>query len=94
MQDSDVRTPNRRRYEVARLGDEIYERDIRPQVEPTHLGEVIAIDVASGDYALADTARLAARGLRERRPGANVWLRRVGHSTLRHFGGGSSRGTE
>ena len=93
MQDSDVWTPNRTRDETARLGDEIYERDIRPQVEATHFGEVIAIDVVSGDYTVADTARSAAKGLRERRPSADVWLMRVGYPTLRHFGGGSSRRT-
>ena len=32
--------PTRRpREETARLGDEIYERDIRPQVEADHHGE-------------------------------------------------------
>ena len=79
--------------ETGRLGDEIYERDIRPKVEAAHFGEVIAIDVDSGDYAIADTARSAARSLRERRPEASVWLTRVGYRALRSFGGGSSRRT-
>lgn len=85
--------PPRPRDEIARLGDEIYERDIRTQVEATHFGEVIAIDVVSGDYAVADTARSAAGALRDQRPGVDVWLMRVGYPTLRHFGGGSSRRT-
>lgn len=76
--------------ETGRLGDEIYEGDIRPKVEVAHFGEVIAIDVDSGDYAVADTARSAATGLRERRPNACVWLMRVGYPTLRRFAGGSS----
>ena len=37
--------------ETARLGDEIYERDIRKQVEADHHGEVVAIDVESGSWA-------------------------------------------
>ena len=77
--------------ETASLGDGIYERDIRPHVEPEHVGEVIAIDVDSGDYALADSASAAAKRLRERRPDAQVWLMRVGYETLRSFGGGSRR---
>ncbi len=77
--------------EIAILGDEIYERDIRPQVEPEHVGEVIAIDVDSGDYALAGSASIAAKRLREQRPDAQVWLMRVGYETLRSFGGGSRR---
>ena len=77
--------------ETGRLGDEIYERDIRRLVEAEHHGEVIAIDVDSGDYAIAATASLAARHLREQRPDAGVWLMRVGYRTLRHFGGSSLR---
>ena len=77
--------------EIGRLGDEMYERDIRPKVEAAYFGKVIAIDVDSGDYSVADTARSAARGLRDRRPDASVWLMRVGYPTLRRFGGGSSR---
>ena len=38
-------TPVRRpKNETARLGDEIYEWDIRPQVEADHHGEYVAID--------------------------------------------------
>ena len=77
--------------ETASLGDKIYERDIRPHVEPEHVGEVIAIDVDSGDYTLADSASAAAKRLRGRRPDAQVWLMRVGYETLRSFGGGSRR---
>ena len=79
--------------ETARLGNEIYEKDIRPRVEAAHHGKVIAIDVDSGDYSIADTASVAARRLRERRPDAGVWLMRVGYKTLRHFGGNSLRRT-
>ena len=44
-----IRTgPTRPIDEIARLGDEIYERDVRPQVEADHHGEVVAIDVESG----------------------------------------------
>lgn len=85
-------TPTRRTDEEARrLGDEIYERDIRPQVEATHYGKIVAIDVDSGDYAIGDTAVAAAERLLERRPDADPWAVRVGYRTLRSFGGGSSR---
>ena len=87
-----AKTPARQRRpkeETARLGDEIYRRDIRAQVEADHHGKVIAIDVDSGEYAIADTASGAAKHLREQRPDASVWLMRVGYRTLRHFGGSS-----
>ena len=85
--------PTRPKEETARLGKEIYERDIRPLVESDHRGQVVAIDVDSGDYAIADTASVAAKRLRARRPDAGVWLMRVGYRTLRHFGGSSLRRT-
>ena len=48
-------TPVRRpKDETARLGDEIYDRDIRPQVEAEHDGEYVAIDVDSGNWAVSD----------------------------------------
>ena len=38
--------------ETARRGDEIYERTIRAQVEATHYGKVVAIDMRVGHRAL------------------------------------------
>ena len=87
----EVPAPTRPKEETARLGKEIYERDIRPQVEPDHRGRVVAIDVDSGEYAIADTASVAAKRLRAQRPDAGVWLMRVGYRTLRHFGSSSLR---
>ena len=40
--------PRRPRKEAVRLGKEIYERDILPQVESDHFGEYVAIDVETG----------------------------------------------
>ena len=80
--------PRRPREETARLGDEIYERDIRPQIETDHHGEYVAIDVDSGRWAVSDDLRTAAQRLRAQRPGSiDVWLLRVGYRALRHFGG-------
>ena len=86
--------PTRRpREETARLGEETYERDIRSQVEKTHHGKIVAIDVDSGNYAIGDMVVTAAKRLREQRPDADVWSVRVGYRTLRSFGGGSLRRT-
>ena len=43
----------------------------------------------SGDYAIAGSVLAAAERLRARRPDADAWLVRVGHPTLRTFGGSS-----
>ena len=79
------------REETARIGKEIYERDIRHHIEADHQGEVIAIDIGSGSYALSENAIDASKALRDQHPGAQVWLMRVGHQALYHFGGSSLR---
>lgn len=74
--------------ETARLGDEIYERDVRSQVERDHDGKYVAIDVESGCWAIAEDLRAASKALRAQQPQAvDVWLLRVGHRTLHRMGG-------
>ena len=86
--------PRRPREETARLGKEIYERDIRGQVEADHHGEVVAIDVDTRSWAVADGEIAAVDRLRAMRPSAvNVLCERVGHRALRSFGAGSLRRT-
>ena len=77
----------RPREETARLGNEIYKRDIRRLVESDHHGKIVSIDVDSGDYAIGGSVVAAAGELRARRPDAHVWSVRVGYSALHHFGG-------
>ena len=80
--------------DTARLGKEIYERDIRRQVEADHHGDVVAIDVDSGSWAVAKDEIDAVDCLRTTRPGAvNVLCERIGYRALRSFGAGSLRRT-
>ena len=87
--------PTRPRDEIARLGDEVYERDIRHKVEADHHGEVVAIDVDSDSWAIGDNVIAVTDRLRTQRPGAiDVWLLRVGYRALHHFGGRPLRRAE
>lgn len=87
-------SPRRPREETARLGKELYERDVRQQVEADHHGEVVAIDVDSGCWAIAGGEIAAVDRLREIRPRAvNVLCERVGYRALRSFGARSLRRT-
>lgn len=87
--------PTRPLEEIARLGDEIYERDIRSQVEADHYDEVVAIDVDSELWAIGDNVIVATDRLRAQRPEAiDVWLIRVGHRALYYFGGRPLRRAE
>ena len=84
--------PRRPAAEIARLGNSIYDRDIRREVEDAHDGAFVAIDVESGTWALAESELAAAKRLRERQPDAiNVWLLRVGYRAIASIGGGSLR---
>ena len=90
-------TPSRRRRpreEAVRLGKEIYRRDVLPQVQADHFGEYVAIDVDSGNWAVADNENSALERLRGLRPDAiNVLMERVGYRALRSFGAGPLRRT-
>ena len=91
-------TPPRQRRpkeETARLGDEIYRRDVKAQVEACHDGEYIAIDVDSGTWAVAESELAASDSLRAQCPDAiDVWLLRVGYRAVASIGGGFLRRAE
>ena len=74
----------------ARRGDEIYERDIRSQVEAVHTGEYVAIDIETGVYALDTDDYTATERLLADKPDAQIWLLRVGHTATYRMGGGHS----
>ena len=87
--------PRRPREETVRLGKEIYERDIRSRVEADHHGEVISIDVESGDWATGDSVVTATDCLWAQQPNAiDIYSLRIGYGVLRHFGGRPLRKAE
>lgn len=61
---------------LAQRGIDIYERDLRAELEPAHTGGAVAIHVDSGDYAVGRTHAEAARTLlaRHERDGRIVTL--------------------
>ena len=64
---------------TGKLGDEIYEQDIRHLVEPSHNDEIVAIDVDSRKWALAAEEAAAVDRLRQTHPEAfNILSMRVG----------------
>ena len=82
--------PNRPKEEIARLGDEIYKRDVLERVETDHHGEVVSIDVDSGSWAVGGDTLEAVDRLRAQCPEAiDVWSLRVGHRAMHKFGGRS-----
>ena len=88
MQNSTRRTAE----EIARIGDEIYEQQIRAQLEPGQNGKIVAIDVNTGSYAVSETALSASRQVLSQQPDADIWLVRVGHRALHRIGIRPARG--
>ena len=87
--------PTRPKEETARLGDKIYERDIRHKVETDHHGEIVSIDVDTGIWAIGEELRDAVERLRALRPQAiDVWSLRVGHRGVYKFGGSTLRSAQ
>jgi len=82
-------TGNKPRYskeEHARRGTEIYESQIRAQIDPEHQGRIVAIDVDTGIFEVADNSISACEGLLARLPNAQIWCVRVGQPAVHHFG--------
>lgn len=78
--------------EIGRRGRDIYERAIRHQVEADHHGEIVAIDIDSGEWATGEGVTDAVNRLKETCPGAiNILSERVGYRGLASFGAGSLR---
>jgi hypothetical protein len=67
------------RATLAEKGEEIYNDTLKPLLEPSHNKEYIAIHVDSEDYAIARSAREAARALLMRHPiDGRIFSRRIG----------------
>jgi hypothetical protein len=81
-----ARQPRYSKEEHARRGTEIYEQQVRPQVEAGNEGKVVAIDFDSGDYEMAQDTLAASQRLLARRPDAQIWCVRIGHRAVHRFG--------
>jgi len=82
-----IREPGPEKAEVANRGTEMYQRLVKPRLRPEDKGRLVAIDVDTGAFEVADTMHAACRRLRERYPGARVWGVRAGYVAVHSFGG-------
>jgi peptide subunit release factor RF-3 len=86
-----VRQPRYSKEEFARRGDEIYESQVRNQVEADNYGRIVAIDIETGAFEVADNILSATGKLFERLPDAQPWIVRIGHRAVHRFGSRSLR---
>ena len=72
---------------VARLGDEIYEQDLKDKLEGTDMERLVAIDVTNRKFALGDSVLKASDAL-QMETGAdpeNIWIVRIGSEAVYHL---------
>ena len=63
--------------EISTKGEAIYEK-LMEKLEAEHWGEVVVIDIYSGDYEVASDDLTATLRMFERRPDAMTWGTRIG----------------
>ncbi len=64
--------------DIASVGRAMYKR-ILSEVEAAHRGQMIVIDVKTGDYEIADDDLTATMRLMDRKPDAVTWGERIGY---------------
>jgi hypothetical protein len=80
------RQPRYSKEEFARRGHEIYEAQVRAQVEKDHHGQIVVIDIETGAFEVADESLIAAKQLLKRYPDAQIFGIRIGHRAVHRFG--------
>jgi hypothetical protein len=73
--------------ELANLGKDIFDRQVRPALRPEDDGKFVAINVETGDYEIDVDDYAAVAGLRSRKPAAEIWLMCAGYPTTYRIGG-------
>ena len=84
--------PRHSTKEIVDRGEELYQSTIRPNVVRENKGRYLAIDIETGEYALADEHLEAADMLLDKRPDAPIYMKLVGYRATAAIG--ASLGSE
>jgi len=79
---------------MARKAESLFDQSIRAKLTGCADSDYLLIDISTGDYEVDADEMLAAERLRERRPDALVWMRRVGSPFGRRLGGRRARSSK
>ena len=82
-----LRTTQLSARELGRLGQEIYDRDLKAKLEPERNGEYVVVHVVNGDYAVDPDERQAYDAMREKYPDDVFFFARIGSDAAEGFGG-------
>ena len=80
------RQPRYSKEEHALRGTSLYEQQVRPQVEAGNHGRIVALDVDTGAFEVAEDSLTASQRLLARCPDAQIWCVRIGHPAVHRFG--------
>jgi hypothetical protein len=81
-----IRQPRYNKEEFARRGHEIYESQVRQQVEKDNHGKIVAIDIETGAFEVAKDSLTASDQLLARLTDAQIWFVRIGHRAVHRVG--------
>ena len=73
--------------EIARRGEDIYASRLRDSLEREHQGQVVIIDVESGEYEVGHDSLAANKRALAKRPGAALYGIRVGFPFVESISG-------
>lgn len=73
--------------EIVRRGQALYDQQIRPQVEASHRGEFLVLDIETGEYEIDSSEVAAMKRARAKHPEAAFYLLRIGYPTAYRVGG-------
>lgn len=79
-----------RRYtaeETVARGEAIYELEIRPKVEPEHVGRHLVADITTVAYSISDNELAAFESAEQRDPDGWFYAKRVGREAVHRIGG-------
>ncbi len=80
--------------EIVRRGQQLFEDEIRPRLEPGHEGKYLVINVESGEFEMDADVLAASKRARARFPRAPLYTVRIGYPTAYRLGkGGLERQT-
>ncbi len=72
--------------EFIRHGSEIYETQVRSQVEEGNHGKIVAIDIETGAFEIGKNSVTASDLLLAHHPDAQIWFVRIGHRAVHRIG--------
>jgi hypothetical protein len=74
-------------HETVERGKELYEREIRPNVEEGNTGKTVVIDIETGEYEIDDDPMAATHRALAKHPDAALYRTRIGFPAFGKIGG-------